>query len=392
MDSPAALPPGRHSYEDVLAAHRTGLYRWARLRAASGRLNLLIGLSETHLAAMRGAAAGRRLGLVLLGSRVSGPRSRQRGLHPALAAALPLSAARRTPSPTWPGADGVLIEKTAIKEFGLADPRTSDLTVVLVDPSRRPLAALESAAAELEAEFRRFGTSFPVKVFPGLEGRRFGSEEEFLEHGAGYLERHAPPGAAIPRAELRRAFRELYAPLALPKPVFTRADAANGLWNAVLSTVSFTVAFGFHPVIPAVAFAFGLGGRYLARFKSWVARSPAETPLTNAAALLADAAIGIGVMALVVSPAAGFGLSLERIAKASLLHTLSKGSWRLWLDKRYSRLDQTSQARGVFLTGGLNFAIGLVTAFVYAGRPAAVALQCALAAGGLALAFRPSRE
>lgn len=385
------LSPGRHGYEDILAGVRSGRYRFARLRTASGRLNLLIGLSPRQLARLRLEARRRGLGMALLGSRVSGPRSRQRTLHPVLAEALPLEAERRTPSPSWPGADGLRIEKTAIKEFGLDDPRTSDLTVVLIDPSRRPDAVLAREALEMELSFRGLGASFPIKVFPSLDGLRFASEEEFVAHGGRYLARQLPSGRAPAEAELRRAYAELYSPLQLPRPVFVRADLVNGAWNAALASLSFSAALDFHPIVPAAAFAFGLGGRYLARLKAAVAGSPAETPLSNAAALALDGAIGAGLMALVLNPAAGWGIPFERVVQASVLHTASKGSWRLWLDKRYASRGHGEQARGVFLSSALNFAIGLVTAFVYAGRPAAWALQAALAGVGLSLAFRRGR-
>ncbi|MBI3299059.1 MAG: hypothetical protein HYZ75_12895 [Elusimicrobia bacterium] len=384
----ALLPPGRHAYEDILAGVRSGRYRFARIRAASGRLNVLIGLSPAQLDTLAREAARRGLGLALIGSRVSGPRLRQRTLDPLLAELLPLSAEKRTPSPTWPGAEGLRIEKTAIKEFGLNDPHTSDLHAILIDPTCRPEAVLARQALELELAFRGLGTSFPIKVMATLEGRRFRGEEDFIAHGAGYLARLLPPGTTRRAPELRRAFSELYAPVGVARPLLVRADLVNGLWNAVLASLSFSAALPLHPVVPVAAFAFGLGGRYLARLKTWVSGAPAETPASNAAALALDGLIGTALMALLVNPVAGWGLPLDRILQASALHTLSKGSWRLWLDKRCSRLDVRGQARGVFLASGLNFLIGLVTAFVYAGRPAAVVLQAALAGAGLALAFR----
>ena len=387
-----ALPPGRHEYGAVLSGMRAGRYRFARLRAASGRLNILIGLSPAQHAAIAAQACSRRLGMALLGSRVSGPRSRQRSLHPALAASLPLSAGRRTPSPTWPGAEGLVIDKTVIKEFGPDDPRTSDLTIILIDPQQRPAPALAREALEMELAFRSLGAPFPIKVFPSLDGKSFASEREFQAHGASYLEGNLPPGESFKEAELRQAFSELYAPLNIRAPLFMRADAVNGAWTAALSTLSSSAALPMHPVVPLAGFVFGACGRYLARFKSWVAQVPAETPLTNAAALAADWLIGIALMACVLSPAAGWGLSLERIAGASALHSLAKGSWRIWLDKKFSRLDRARQARGVFYASGLNFIIGLVTAFVYSGRPWAAPLQLAVAAAGLVLAFRPSRD
>lgn len=383
----SSLPPGEHRYEDVLDGLRCGLYRFARLRSGAGRLNYLVGLSPEQLGRLRSEARRRGLGLALLGSRVSGPRLRQRQLDPVLMRTLPLHATRRIPSATYPGVEGVRIEKVAIKELGRESPHTSDLSVILIDAARSS-EELDRAAGELERDLRALGCSFPIKVFAGLEGRRFRSEAEFRSFGASYLERSLDAGHGVPREALERAFSELYAPLGLPRPLFSWRDAANGGFNGALASISFSLALGFHPVVPAVGFAFGFLGRHLARLKSWIAGAPADTFLSNALALAVDAAIGAGVMALAVNPLAGYGIPADRILWTSALHTLSKGSVRLAFDKHFSSQASGRQGLGVFLAASVNFLQGLATAYVYGGSRAALALQIGMAAAGLGLVFR----
>lgn len=384
----STLPPGEHRYEDILDGLRCGLYRFARLRAASGRLNYLIGVSPEQLAVIRREARRRGLGLALLGSRVSGPRVRQRELDPVLSRTLPLHTTRRLPSATYPGVEGVRIEKTAIKERGARDPHTSDLSVILVDLSRRPSEELDRAARELEHDLKSLRCSFPIKVFAGLEGRRFCSEAEFRSFGASYLERHLDAGHGVPRAALERAFSELYAPIGLPRPAFSWRDAANGAFNALLASVSFSLALGFHPVVPAAGFAFGFLGRHLARLKAWVAGAPADTFLSNGLALAVDAGIGACVMALAINPLAGYGIPAGRILWTSALHAFSKGSVRLAFDKHFSSQASGRQGLGVCLAASVNFLQGLATAYVYGGSRAALLLQVGMAAVGLGLVFR----
>lgn len=217
----STLPPGRHAYDDILAGLRAGRYRFARIRAASGRLNFLIGVSPVQLRALRAAAREHGVGFALLGSRVSGPRSRQRNLKPALAQTLPLTARYRTPSATYPGAEGIVIDKTAIKEEGLRSVHTSDLSVILVD-ARRSREELARLAESLERRFAELGCSFPIKVFPGLEDSRFRDEGEFAAFGARHLARRLPPGRALAESALREGFAELYATLNLPRRELAR--------------------------------------------------------------------------------------------------------------------------------------------------------------------------
>ena len=60
---------------------------------------------------------------------------------------------------------------------------------------------------------------------------------------------------------------------------------------------SFSLALGNHPVVPAVAFGFGLLGRRLVRHKAWIAGLPAKTFASNALALqIAMAATGLALV------------------------------------------------------------------------------------------------
>jgi hypothetical protein len=366
-----------------------GRYQFAQIRSAAGRLHPLIGISPAQYADIELAAREHNIGFVLLGSRVTGPRTQQHQLHPALKA-LPLNASRRTPSPSWPGAENVSIAKDAIKEFGLEDVRTSDLTVFIIDSQKRPLSQLEDIARRLEDRFRAYGCSFALKVFTGWDGVRWTSEEDFIRNGAGQqLRGLLAQDHTFSEQALAQAVREIYAPVNLPRPWFSRRDVANGAINAVVATTTFTLALGFHPIVTLVGFAFGFGGRYLARLKATVAAvAGRETVASNAAALAVDGAIGIAVMGFLVNPLAGYGIAWPTILWASILHTLSKGSVRLALDKHFAGRNDRQQSLGVLITLALNTAQGLATAYIYAGSPWAAPAQMLMGAAGLVLVFR----
>ncbi len=201
------------SYEEIVGACEEGRYPSCEIRAASGRLNRLLGLTRADLDWLEAEARARGAGLALLGSRVSGPRLRQRALHPALAAALPLRSSRREASILDSGAEGVDIDKTSIKDYGRADPRTSDLTVALIDA--RTGAAREGLAADLERALNGRGWDFPVRVFAIWDGAVLRSEEDFLAAGELYL-RVLAPEAEFGRAQWRAALSELYFGVNLP--------------------------------------------------------------------------------------------------------------------------------------------------------------------------------
>lgn len=378
-----------HRYEELLDLCRRGLYPSARVRAASGRLNLLLGVSPAQLAALRREAQARRVGLVLIGSRVSGPRARQRTLHPALEACLPLKTDRRAPSALFRGAQGVEIDKTAIKDYGPEDPRTSDLSIVLVDPRRSPAEAA-ALAEELEALFAAEGWGFPVRFFARLNDTLHRSEAEFQATGVRYLRGLMPPDAAFTDEQLRAALGELYTTVNMPRRLLGWGDVRNGAVTMALFAASFSLGLGFRwPLLP-IGFFFGLIGRYLARFRAAVATSFGDGLVSNASALAIDGLQGALIMGCLINPATGLGLPLRAVLTGSFSHTLAKGSLRLFLDKVYASGDERRQSRGVLLTAALNFLQGVVTSFVYAGSRAALALQAGLCLLGAALLFGPA--
>jgi hypothetical protein len=376
----------QYAYEEVLAACAAGTYPSCEIRSASGRLNRLLGLSAEQYRRVVALATERQVGFLLVGSRVSGPRARQRTLHPALSR-LPLVTDHRAASALDPGAKDIRNEKTVIKEYGRDDPRTSDLTVVLID-ARRTDTELTALAVELEAALNAMGFTFPVRVFASLHKGRWRREEDFRAEGEGYLRSLAPETSFSPE-ELREAVCELYTPINLPRPLLTRADWRNAALTAVLLSASFSIGLGFHWVLPVVGFVFGLFGRYLSRLRAGTARVLGDAWLGNAVALVVDAAIGASMMGFLVVPAAGLAISWSAILAGSATHTLAKGTMRLWLDKRYAAGTVSRQARGVAAISALNFAQGVVTSFVYAGSRAAWLLQLAVCVAGAVLLFGP---
>lgn len=388
VDAPVPARAGRdYSYEEIVELCRRSEYPHSVIRSASGRLNRLLGVEPALLRRLEAAARDAGVGLALVGSRVSGPRSRQRGLHPALAR-LALSTRYRHASALLPSVQGVEIAKTSIKEYGPDDPRTSDLSVLVLDPRRSPEGA-EALAADLEREFGAAAGRFRIRFFGALYGTLHRGEADWLATGERYLRTTLPEGVSMSPEELREGFRELYATLNVPRPSLGPADVRNGLVGAVLFSASVSPALGFHAVLPAVGFGFGLLGRHLARLKAWVAFSLGDGVAANAAAVLADAGIGAAVMACVINPLAGLGLSLERVLLGSVLHSQAKGPLRVFVDKTFSALPGRRQGTGVLVGMALNSVQVAVTGFVYAGRPWAVAVQGAFCAAGLWLLFGP---
>lgn len=386
---PATITGASYSYEEMRRACKEGRYPCVRIRTACGRANDLLGVSPQRLALLRRKAREAQVGFVVVGSRVSGPRLRQRTLHPALAACLPLKCDKRAASALFPGAEGVEIDKTVIKDFGPDDARTSDLSILLVDARRGP-AELRVLAAELEGFFAAQGWGFPVRFFAELTGRLHREEDDFLETGERYLRGLLPPGTEFSGAQLREAMRELYFTVNLGRRALNAADLRNGAVTAALFCASFSLGLGFHFVLLPIGFLFGVFGRYLARMRAGVAFVLGDGVAANAAALLFDAAQGAAVMACVINPAAGLGLPLRVIVAGSLAHTLAKGSLRLFLDKAFSTGNEARQGGGVLLVNLLSFAQGVVTSFVYAGSRAAQAVQGLLCVAGAALLFGPA--
>lgn len=160
----------------MLALCASGAYPSCPAVTAAGRPTRLLGLTRADVDFMEETARALGTSFVLLGSRVSGPRSRQRGLHPALAA-LPLKSARREASALSPGHE-LEIDKTSIKDYGRDDPRTSDLTAALVDP--RTGAPRRIAAEELERALDSRGWDFRARVFAVWDGAELRTAEDFL--------------------------------------------------------------------------------------------------------------------------------------------------------------------------------------------------------------------
>lgn len=384
----STLSPGVHRYEDVMAGVREGRYRFAQVRTASGRLQPIVGVSPEQFAAIEAEARRSGLGFVLIGSRVCGPRTRQKELHPVLEAAVPLKSTRRSPSATYPGSEGVEIDKRAIKEHGIDSVHTSDLQILIVDPRRLPIEELRAAAVRIERHFKTLGCTFPVRVHAETWGDRFYSETDFVAFARDRLLSLAhAPGSGFSEAEIQQAIRELYAPVNLPRPWFTREDVATGLWNGALASVSFWAAFKLHPIVFAVGFAFGLCGRRLARLKASLARGEGETFASNLSALGVDWGLGVAAMGGLINPIAGLGVPFSRVLWTSALHTLSKGSMRLYLEKHYSKGTHRRQSEGVVIVTSINFVQGLATSYIYAGSGLAALFQVLMGLAGILLAF-----
>lgn len=173
------------------------------------------------------------------------------------------------------------------------------------------------------------------------------------------------------------------------QPLLLREDVENGLLEAALSSASFSLALGFHPVVPIVAFLDGVLGRHWARLRTRIAFGGGDGVASNAAALLTHAAIGTAKMALFLNPVAGFGIPVKTILGVSLANSLSKGSFRLLFDKAFVGEVEPTRARGVAYASLLTFGQGLLVGLVYKGSGIATVLQFAFAATGLGLLLVP---
>ena len=259
------MSPGSGSaypYEAVATACRRGRYPSMVIRAASGRVNFLMGVTPRRLALLRRKAQEANVGLVLIGSRVSGPRLRQRTLHPVLAATLPLKTARRSPSAVFGGVDGIEIDKTVIKDYGPENAHTSDISIILVDAHRTP-EQMRELARRLEVFFQAQGWGFPLRFFADLSGTYLRSEEDFLVDGENYLRGLLPPGQEFSDEQLRRAMEELYFAVNLPRSAMRGSDLRNAVIGAALLTAASSARGGFEPALMAVGFFLGLMGRYI---------------------------------------------------------------------------------------------------------------------------------
>ncbi|HAZ08122.1 MAG TPA: hypothetical protein DCZ01_06285 [Elusimicrobia bacterium] len=259
---------------------------------------------------------------------------------------------------------------------------------VLVD-ALRPESELHVLAEDIQTGLEREGGR-PVQVLARFQGRIPRCEADFSD-GVAELLALLPDNALRETSDLRKAARELYCPINLPRRLLGSRDFGNGLLGAAVFTASFSLALGFHGIAPTLGFVYGLFGRYLARGRAWISFSMGNGPKGNAVALAVDAVHGIALMTLVINPAAGLGISLRRIIGTSVCHTLSKGAMRLFIDKRFSVEGHDRQAMGVTLSTLADFCHGLTTSFMYAGWAAAGAVQAGLACWCVWVHFWPRK-
>jgi hypothetical protein len=203
---------GCFSYDELMVQYRSGRYPGVPIVSGAGRQNILLGVTAEQFRVLEDTARQVSTGFALLGSRVSGPRVRQRDLHPALAATLQLQTDGRIASATYPAVRGVRIDKTVIKELGPDSPHTSDLAIILVDPARTD-ADLHALGVGLEERFKREGWRFPVKVFASFGGQFHPTEASLQAVGGRFLASHLPPGVSFSLEELSAGWSELYCPV-----------------------------------------------------------------------------------------------------------------------------------------------------------------------------------
>ena len=169
-------------------------------------------------------------------------------------------------------------------------------------------------------------------------------------------------------------------------------DIRNGALDAVLSTASFSIALGFHPIVPIVAFLDGMMGRHWSRLRHRIASSGGDSVTANAAALATHVAIGTAKFGLLVNPIGGYGVPLNAILRVSLANSLSKGTFKLAFDKAFADDGERHRAFGVCCASLTTFGQGLLCGLVYKGHSMAASLQYGFAAVGVALLLAPSAK
>lgn len=175
-----------------------------------------------------------------------------------------------------------------------------------------------------------------------------------------------------------------------PTPWILAEDVRNGALDAALSAASFSLALGFHPIVPIVAFIDGLLGRHISRLRWTIAMRGGDTVLANGAALLTHVAIGAVKFGVFINPVAGFGIPFAAIVRVSLSNSLAKGSFRLVFDKVFGSRGEHHRAQGVACASLVTFGQGLLCGMVYKGSSTAAWLQFAFAATGIGLLLLPS--
>lgn len=378
-----SLPAGYNTYESILSDIHDGKYNFSSIRTASGRRNYLIGITPEQLEIMKSTAKELQIGLILYGSRVSGPRVRQHTLHPVLAQALPLKVAARTSTKKYPGGQNLEIHKTAIKELGIDDPCTSDITLILADLANRTDEEMSQIADIVEERFAKFNNSFPIRVFPVFFGGKFKSEKDFRIFVGNYLNKLLPADHSFSKSEMIAAGRELYTYIGGKPSLFRKSDLFNGLLAGATTSVSFSLVLGFHPVLPVVGFLLGFFGRYLSRYRAYL--SEGKSKLAVCRGLAFDWAFGIFLMAGLINPIASYGIVFVNILSGSLLHSLSKGYVRIGIDCIFSKGNYNRQAWGVFLNTISAVLLGVVTSLLYTGSIWAYVIHGCIFVFGMAL-------
>ncbi len=206
--SNSKLGPGCHLYEDVIQKWSNGALEFAVVDTLSGDRVPLIGLSPEQLSELQDEVKKFKLGVVLYGSRVTGPRTHQRTLHPVLKEATPTVATKRHASATLPSVSGVHIRKDSIKEFGYSDPQTSDLSIAALGVDINIARVFESAINE------KLDVEFPIRVHRCLHGSSFNTLGEFLEFWRNkYIKNDLPAGHLFTDADIDQATRLLLVPM-----------------------------------------------------------------------------------------------------------------------------------------------------------------------------------
>ena len=175
-----------------------------------------------------------------------------------------------------------------------------------------------------------------------------------------------------------------------PTPFLIAEDLRNGALDAVLSTASFSMALGFHPIVPIVAFVDGMLGRHWSRLRYRIASAGGDGVAANAAALATHVAIGTAKFGLIVNPIGGYGVPMQNILRVSLANSLSKGTFKLAFDKAFADEGERHRALGVCIASLTTFGQGLLCGMVYKGHSLASSLQYGFAAVGVGLLLAPA--
>jgi len=211
--SAATLPMGVHDYESILEGIRNDEYRFAEAMTYDGKLVPIIGLPPEVLSLMESLSTQNSLPMVLYGSRVAGPRTYQRKLHRVLACRKDsfLVSTSRHRSVGFPEISGVTIPKDAIKELGILNPLTSDLTVAVIS-GHRSAEELLPVVEHIETEINsQLSLTFQVRVYLTVFGVRFETLGEFVAFGRDrYIKQDLVEDHQFTDSEIEDAFKGLF--------------------------------------------------------------------------------------------------------------------------------------------------------------------------------------